>query len=77
MQKLRAAWHLLREAGVRRFVFTGDHGSCLDDRGVGPQAHGRRIDPKRRHVFSTVAADHHGEVRVALADLGYEASMGI
>ena len=30
------------------------------------------MDPKRRHVFSPVAADHAGEVRVALADLGYE-----
>jgi hypothetical protein len=73
MQKLRAAWHLLREAGVRRFVFTGDHGFLLlDDRSGGPQAHGRRIDPNRRHVFSPVAADHDAEVRVALADLGYE-----
>ena len=77
MQKLRAAWHLLREAGVRRFVFTGDHGFLLLDEGaVVVQAHGRRIDPKRRHVLSSVAADHAGEVRVALADLGYEGVEG-
>jgi hypothetical protein len=77
MQKLRAAWHLLRDAGVRRFVFTSDHGFLLvDDRGTGPLPHGRRIDPKRRHVFSPVAADHDGEVRVALAHLGYEAVDG-
>jgi hypothetical protein len=73
MQKLRAAWRLLREAGVRRFVFTSDHGFLLlDESATSAQAHGRRIDPKRRHVFSTAAADHTGEVRVALADLGYE-----
>ena len=73
MQKLRAAWHLLRDAGVRRFVFTSDHGFLLLDSTVAvAQAHGRRIDPKRRHVFSSVAADHAGEVRVACADLGYE-----
>ena len=76
MQKLRAAWHLLREAGVRRFVFTSDHGFLLLDESAAAssavQAHGRRIDPKRRHVFSPVAADHAGEVRVALGDLGYE-----
>jgi len=72
MQKLRAAWRLLRDAGVRRFVFTSDHGFLLlDDSAASAQAHGRRIDPKRRHVFSPVAADHAGEVRVALADLGY------
>ena len=61
MQKLRAAWRLLRDAGVRRFVFTSDHGFLLlDDGAASAQAHGRRIDPKRRHVFSPVAADHAG-----------------
>jgi len=73
LQKLRAAWRVLREAGVRRFVFTSDHGFLLlDDDAAAAQAHGRRIDPQRRHVFSPVAADHAGEVRVALADLRYE-----
>ncbi|WP_128375283.1 BREX-6 system phosphatase PglZ [Streptomyces cavernae] len=77
MQKLRAAWHLLRDAGVRRFVFTSDHGFLLlEDSVASAQAHGRRIDPQRRHVFSPVAADHAGEVRVALADLGYEGVNG-
>lgn len=72
MQKLRAAWRLLRDAGVRRFVITSDHGFLMVDDGAAiAQAHGRRIDPKRRHVFSPVAADHVGETRVALADLGY------
>ena len=73
MQKLRAAWHLLRDAGVRRFVFTSDHGFLLLDKSAAvAQAHGRRIDPNRRYVFSPVAADHTGEIRVALADLGYD-----
>jgi hypothetical protein len=75
LQKLRAAWRVLREAGVRRFVFTADHGFLLlDDAAAAAQAHGRRIDPQRRHVFSPVAADHAGEVRVSLADLRYEGS---
>lgn len=77
IQKLRAAWRLLRDAGVRRFVFTSDHGFLLtDDTAASVQAHGRRIDPKRRHVFSTVAADYTGEVRAALSDLGYEGATG-
>jgi hypothetical protein len=77
MQKLRAAWRLLRDAGVRHFVFTSDHGFLLlDDSAASAQTHGRRVDPKRRHVFSSVAADHTGEVRVALADLRYEGVEG-
>ena len=73
MQQLRAAWQLLREAGVRRFVITADHGFLLlDDGADGAQAHGRKIDPRRRDVFSPLAADHRGEVRVPLLDLGYE-----
>jgi hypothetical protein len=73
MQKLRAAWKLLRDAGVRRFVLTADHGFLLVDDGVqSAQPHGRKVDPKRRHVFSAVAADHAGEVRVPLSELGYD-----
>lgn len=73
MQRLRAAWRLLRDAGVRRFVITSDHGFLLlDDSSAPAKSHGRKIDPKRRHVFSAVAADHSGEVRVPLASLGYE-----
>ena len=77
MQKLRAAWRLLRDAGVRRFVFTADHGYLLlDERTKGVQTHGRKIDPKRRHTFSNVGANHDGEARVALVDLGYDGVEG-
>ncbi|MEZ4329857.1 MAG: BREX-6 system phosphatase PglZ [Polyangiales bacterium] len=73
LRQLRAAWRLLRDAGVRRFVFTSDHGFLmLDDGARAPLRHGRKIDPQRRHVFSNVAADDTGKVRVALADLGYD-----
>ena len=78
LQRLRAAWQLLREAGVRRFVITADHGYLLLDETAheSAQAHGRKVDAKRRHVFSPVAADHTGEARVSLADLGYEGVTG-
>lgn len=73
LQKLRAAWRLLRDAGVRRFVFTSDHGFLLLDGDSAPaQAHGRPVDPQRRYVFAPVGADHRDEVRVSLADLRYE-----
>jgi hypothetical protein len=77
MQKLKAAWRLLRDAGVRRFVFTSDHGFLLlDDSAGSSQTHGRRIDPNRRYIFSPTAADHSGEVRVPLTELGYEGVSG-
>ena len=78
LQKLRAAWQLLREAGVRRFVITADHGYLLlDETAVeNAQPHGRKIDAKRRHAFSDVPADHDGEARVSLAALGYEGPGG-
>jgi len=73
MQKLRGAWRLLREAGVNKFVITSDHGFLLlDETTASIQSHGRRCDPKRRYAYSTAAADHPNEVRVAFADLGYE-----
>ena len=73
LKDLRSAWHLLREAGVRNLVFTADHGFLLlDEQSHTAQAHGRKVDPHRRHVISDRAADHTGEVRVALRDLGYE-----
>lgn len=72
LKDLRSAWHLLREAGVRNFVFTADHGFLLvDEESRLVQTHGRKVDPHRRHVISDRAANHNGEVRVPLRDLGY------
>jgi hypothetical protein len=77
MQRLRAAWRMLRDAGVRQFVFTADHGFLLlDENAPQVQSHGRKIDPKRRHVFSEHAANHKDEVRVSLADLAYDGETG-
>lgn len=73
MQKLRAAWKLLLDAGVRRFVFTADHGFLLlDPTAAEVLSHGRKVDPSRRHVFSELAADEAGVARVPLSQLGYE-----
>lgn len=72
LKKLEAAWRLLREAGVQRFVITADHGFLLlDDTTQAAQAHGRKSDPKRRHVLTTLAGQTPGEVAVALTELGY------
>ena len=74
LQQLRTAWTLLREAGVRRFVITADHGFLLLDDAVRAQPRGRKIDPKRRYTLTSLGADHAHEARVPLAALGYEGS---
>ncbi|MFM1899797.1 MAG: hypothetical protein RLZZ216_373 [Cyanobacteriota bacterium] len=73
LQSLRAAWQRLRTAGVRNFVITSDHGFLLNE-GAPPavRSHGTKTTPSRRHVFRPHVANHDGEVRVALADLGYQ-----
>ena len=72
IRRLRAVWRLLRDAGVRRFVITSDHGFLLINPNTAPaQRYGRKIDPRRRYVLSCQAADGPGEVRVPLQTLGY------
>jgi hypothetical protein len=77
LQSLRVAWQRLRTAGVRNFVITSDHGFLLNE-GAPPavRRHGNKNTPSRRHVFRPHAANHDGEVRVALADLGYQSVEG-
>lgn len=78
MQKLRAAWRLLHDAGVQRFVITADHGFLLL-RGLEEpkQAHGpNKQVPNRRYTISPTAADHDDEARVAMADLAYDGVEG-
>lgn len=72
MQRIKAAWRLLREVGVKQFVFTADHGFLLREGIQVVQPHGTKQVPSRRHVVSQFAADHKDEVRVPLADLGYD-----
>ena len=72
LKDLRSAWHLLREAGVRNFIFTGDHGFLLVDDQLSLPSHDRGAGGKRRYVISDRAADHEGEVRVSMRQLGYD-----
>ena len=77
LRDLRSAWQRLRTAGVRNFVITSDHGFLLNE-GAPPalRSHGSKTTPSRRNVFRPNAANHDGEVRVALADLGYQGVEG-
>lgn len=73
VQKLRAAWHNLYEAGVRRFVFTADHGFLLHDAATrDAKPHGFKTTPKRRHVVSPDYLDRTGKVAVRARDLEYD-----
>ena len=77
LENLRAACGLLREAGVRRFVFTSDHGfALLDEQTRDLVTHGRTNDPKRRYVIYPAAVRPDGQVCVALESLGYEGAPG-
>ncbi|MBL8788251.1 MAG: hypothetical protein JNJ59_25380 [Deltaproteobacteria bacterium] len=78
IQKLRAAWKLLREVDVRRFVMTSDHGFLLLE-GIRrpPEAQGRKTDPDRRHVLTRNAAIEPGRLRVPLGELGYVGGEGV
>ena len=73
LQRLRAAWLRLRDAGVQRFVVTADHGFLLqDDTTRVPLKRARKTEVKRRHVIDSIAADHEGEVRVSSTELWYD-----
>ncbi len=77
LANLQAAWRKLRDVGVRRFVFTADHGFLLLDDRVQPQAFGRSIDPSRRHVLRRDRLAEPGLQQVALSSLGYAGAEGI
>ncbi len=73
LQRLRGAWQVLYEAGVKRFVITADHGFLLHDEVTREAvAHGKQTDPQRRHVLMAVRREQDGEVCVSAAELGYD-----
>ena len=73
LQSLRAAWRVLYEAGVKRFVFTADHGFLLHDEGTRePLRHGKQTDPQRRHVLTAQRRELDGELCVSASELGYD-----
>lgn len=72
LRQIRAAWFHLSQAGVKVFVFTGDHGFLLQDRTAGEQAYGLRTDPHRRYVLEDHARAEPGMLTVPLSALGYD-----
>ena len=73
LQELRAAWRALHEAGVRRFVFTADHGFLLHDvTSRTPQRHGKQTDPDARYAIASHPIEEAGEVTIASRELDYD-----
>lgn len=71
--RVREAIGLLRDAGIKSFVVTADHGFLLhDDNTRAPVTHGRKIDAKHRYVIEKAAADHVGKTRVSTTELRYD-----
>lgn len=73
LQRLRAAWRVLREAGAMRFVITADHGFLINDETtLRSQSYGPKASCDRRYDLTEVGVDVPHAVRVRLRDLGYE-----
>ncbi|MEP7119430.1 MAG: BREX-6 system phosphatase PglZ [Byssovorax sp.] len=71
LQHIREAWLHLSQAGVKSFVFTGDHGFLLQDRTVTEYPYGRSSDPDRRYVLEDHDRAEPGMLTVPLSKLSY------
>ncbi|PRQ05137.1 BREX-6 system phosphatase PglZ [Enhygromyxa salina] len=70
--RIRAAWQLLREAGVTNFVITADHGFLLREKGDATLAHGQGHDALARYALYDVPISNTEQYSVALRSLAYE-----
>ena len=70
--RIRAAWQLLREAGVNRFVITSDHGFMLREKGDATIEHGQGYDAMARYALYNVALSNPDQFSVSLRSLQYE-----
>jgi len=73
MQRIAAAWRRLRDAGIRRYVITADHGFLMLHE---PERlpHGRRNDPRRRYILRAERLREPHLQSVALSELEYTGS---
>jgi hypothetical protein len=76
LRRLKIACRNLQMAGVRRFVFTADHGFLLQDDTAKVHPYGRTTDPDRRHVWSPDGQEQPNLVTVSATALRYEGVSG-
>jgi hypothetical protein len=73
LQRIHAAWHRLREAGVNNFVITSDHGFLLREKDdFPPLEHGQGHDALARYALYNVALSNAEQYSVSLRSLQYE-----
>ncbi len=70
--RIRAAWQLLREAGVNNFVITSDHGFLLREKDDPTLAHGQGHDALARYALYGAGVSNTQQYSVALRSLNYE-----
>jgi len=70
--RIRAAWQLLREAGVNRFVITSDHGFMLREKGDPTISHGQGYDALARYALYPVPVNNADQLSISLRSLQYE-----
>ena len=74
LRDIRSAMSLLRQAGVRRFVITSDHGFLMLDKTTGTVGLGKKTDPKGRwHLYDHAQSDKN-ITSVPLTALNYQGS---
>jgi len=72
LRRIHKAWQILREAGVRRFVFTSDHGFLLRQTNEDTLQHGQYQDAFARYALYPVADTDTDKVGFTLRSLNYE-----
>ena len=72
LRKLHKAWRMLRAAGIRRFVFTSDHGFLLRTPEGPMLEHGKYHDALGRYALYPNAGATAEQLAISLRSLGYE-----
>ncbi|MEE9383582.1 MAG: BREX-6 system phosphatase PglZ [Nannocystaceae bacterium] len=76
LDTLRRAWKMLRDAGVRRFVFTADHGFLLRRPTAAEDqfsiTHGAHHDTLARYALSRQSAASSQQIAVSFSALQYQ-----
>lgn len=76
LRSIRAAWQLLREAGVNNFVITADHGFLLRERSDATLDHGQGHDASARYALYDAKISSDEQVAIPLRSLHYEGIEG-
>ncbi len=77
LRRIQMAWELLRAAGVRRFVFTSDHGFLLRSIGDEEIQHGQGHDALARYAVYPSVINNERQLGLSLRKLDYDADEAV